>query len=117
MIKRFITILAATAVLAGSSFAQESKDRIKFNEDADFSIRKGAFSAELLSYLAFGDHYVMNAASGFNNAERNSTETVINLIELRLHPYETGMFAIGVDFDWDYYRLDKSSKSRSTTRP
>ncbi|MBO6173217.1 MAG: hypothetical protein II632_03095 [Bacteroidales bacterium] len=109
MIKRFITILAAIAVLAGSSFAQESKDRIKFNEDADFSIRNGAFSAELLSYLAFGDHYVMNAASGFNNAERNSTETVINLIELRLHPYETGMFAIGVDFDWDYYRLDKSS--------
>ena len=87
MIRRLITIVAAIAALSGSSFAQERENRIKFNEDADFSLRKGAFSAKLLSYIAFGDHYIMNAASGFDNAQKNSIETVVNILELRLHPY------------------------------
>ena len=85
--------------MAGSSFAQEK----------GISLRKGAFSAEVLSYLALGDHFIMKAAPGFDNAEKNSTEIVLNLVELRIHPYETGLFAIGVDFDWDQYRLNKSS--------
>ncbi|MBQ8060910.1 MAG: hypothetical protein IJ205_03060 [Bacteroidales bacterium] len=109
MIRRLITIVAAIAALSGSSFAQERENRIKFNEDADFSLRKGAFSAKLLSYIAFGDHYIMNAASGFDNAQKNSIETVVNILELRLHPYETGLIALGIDYDWDCYRLNKSS--------
>ena len=102
--KRIITIFAA--VLAGGmmAFAQT----VEFNEDADLSIRKGIFSTEFVSYAYFGDHYFLNADQSFlDNKGRINSEFVLNLVELRINPYESGMFSIGVDLAWDYYRLNK----------
>ena len=102
--KRIITISAA--VLAGGmmAFAQT----VEFNEDADLSIRKGIFSTEFVSYEYFGDHYFLNADQSFlDNKGRVNSEFVLNLVELRINPYESGMFSIGVDLAWDYYRLNK----------
>ena len=102
--KRILTIIAA--VLAGSmmTFAQN----VEFNEDADLSIRKGVFSTEFVSYEYFGDHYFLNADQSFLDIKgRVNSEFVLNLVELRINPYESGMFSIGVDLAWDYYRLNK----------
>lgn len=102
--KRILTIFAA--VLAGGmmAFAQT----VEFNEDADLSIRKGVFSTEFVSYEYFGDHYFLNADQSFlDNKGRVNSEFVLNLVELRINPYESGMFSIGVDLAWDYYRLNK----------
>ena len=83
-----------------------NENNFEFGEDADFSIRKGAFSAETVSYVAFGDHNLLDVDADFqNNKGKALTEFYMNIIELRVHPYETGMFTLGVDFDWDYYRL------------
>ena len=102
--KRILTFFAA--VLAGGmmAFAQT----VEFNEDADLSIRKGVFSTEFVSYEYFGDHYFLNADQSFlDNKGRVNSEFVLNLVELRINPYESGMFSIGVDLAWDYYRLNK----------
>ena len=102
--KRILTIFAA--VLAGGMMA--FAPTVEFNEDADRSIRKGVFSTEFVSYEYFGDHYFLNADQSFlDNKGRVNSEFVLNLVELRINPYESGMFSIGVDLAWDYYRLNK----------
>ena len=102
--KRIVTILAAVIATGMTAFAQN----VEFNEDADLSIRKGIFSTEFVSYEYFGDHYFLNADQTFlDNKGRVNSEFVLNLIEMRINPYESGMFSIGVDLAWDYYRLDK----------
>ena len=91
--KRILTIFAA--VLAGGmmAFAQT----VEFNEDADLSIRKGVFSTEFVSYEYFGDHYFLNADQSFlDNKGRVNSEFVLNLVELRINPYESGMFSHGI---------------------
>ena len=101
--KRIFSIVALATVFCSGLFAQT---KINFNEDADFSIGKGVFSAEPISYVAFGDHNIIQADVVFeNNKGKALTEFFINLIEMRIRPYDSGMFTLGVDFDWDYYRL------------
>lgn len=102
--KRILTLFAAVLVGGMMAFAQT----VEFNEDADLSIRKGVFSTEFVSYEYFGDHYFLNADQSFlDNKGRINSEFVLNLVELRINPYESGMFSVGVDFAWDYYRLNK----------
>ena len=104
LMKRILTFFAA--VLAGGMMAVAQT--VEFNEDADLSIRKGVFSTEFVSYEYFGDHYFLNADQSFlDNKGRVNSEFVLNLVELRINPYESGMFSIGVDLAWDYYRLNK----------
>lgn len=101
--KKFFSIVALATIF---SFGLAAQNSFEFGEDADFSIRKGAFSAETVSYVAFGDHNLLDVDADFqNNKGKALTEFYMNIIELRVHPYETGMFTLGVDFDWDYYRL------------
>ena len=101
--KKIFSIVALATVFCSGLFAQT---KINFNEDADFSIGKGVFSAEPISYVAFGDHNIIQADAVFeNNKGKALTEFFINLIEMRIRPYDSGMFTLGVDFDWDYYRL------------
>ena len=101
--KRIFSIVALATIV---SFGLSAQNNFEFGEDADFSIRKGAFSAETVSYVAFGDHNLLDVDADFqNNKGKALTEFYMNIIELRVHPYETGMFTLGVDFDWDYYRL------------
>jgi len=101
--KKFFSIVASATIF---SFGLAAQNNFEFGEDADFSIRKGAFSAETVSYVAFGDHNLLDVDVDFqNNKGKALTEFYMNIIELRVHPYETGMFTLGVDFDWDYYRL------------
>ena len=101
--KKFFSIVASATIF---SFGLAAQNNFEFGEDADFSIRKGVFSAEPVSYVAFGDHNILDVDADFqNNKGKALTEFYMNIIELRVHPYETGMFTLGVDFDWDYYRL------------
>lgn len=101
--KKSFSIVALATIF---SFGLAAQNNFEFGEDADFSIRKGAFSAETVSYVAFGDHNLLDVDADFqNNKGKALTEFYMNIIELRVHPYETGMFTLGVDFDWDYYRL------------
>ena len=98
-----MSFVALATVFCSGLFAQT---KINFNEDADFSLGKGAFSVEPLSYFAFGDHNLLNVDTDFeNNKGKAQTEFFMNLLEFRIRPYDTGMFTLGVDFDWDYYRL------------
>ena len=101
--KKIISFVALATVFCSGLLAQTKKN---FNADVDFSIGKGVFSAEPVSYVAFGDHNIIQADAVFEtNKGKALTEFFLNLIEMRIHPYETGMFTLGVDFDWDYYRL------------
>ncbi len=101
--KKIFSIVALATIFSAGLSAQNN---FEFGENADFSIRKGAFSAETVSYVAFGDHNLLDADTDFqNNKGKALTEFFMNLVELRVHPYETGMITLGVDFDWDYYRL------------
>ena len=101
--KKIFSIVALVTIFSAGLSAQNN---FEFGENADFSIRKGAFSAETVSYVAFGDHNLLDADTDFqNNKGKALTEFFMNLVELRVHPYETGMITLGVDFDWDYYRL------------
>ena len=101
--KKFFSIVALATIF---SFGLAAQNNFEFGEDADFSIRKGVFSAEPVSYVAFGDHNLLDVDADFqNNKGKALTEFYMNIIELRVHPYESGMFTLGVDFDWDYYRL------------
>ncbi|MBQ6178247.1 MAG: hypothetical protein IJK32_01840 [Bacteroidales bacterium] len=101
--KKSFSIVALATIF---SFGLAAQNNFEFGEDADFSIRKGVFSAEPVSYVAFGDHNLLDVDADFqNNKGKALTEFYMNIIELRVHPYESGMFTLGVDFDWDYYRL------------
>ena len=107
--KRIISVAVVTTLFALTMAAQTEKRQLEFGEDVDFSIRKGAFSFEPLSYFAFGDHTYINPDSDMDKFKgKANTEFFFNLLELRVHPYESGMFTLGIDLDWDYYRLDNS---------
>ena len=105
--KRVISLVLVALLSAAALSAQTEKRKLEFGEEADLSVRKGAFSFEPLSYLAFGDHLFMMAEGDMNEYHgTNNTEFFMNIVELRVHPYSSGMFSLGLDFDWDYYRLD-----------
>ena len=104
--KKIISSIAVATLFCLTLSAQGNQGNFEFGENADFSIRKGIFSAETISYVAFGDHNLLNADSDFEtNKGKALTEFFMNIVELRVNPYETGMFTLGVDVDWDYYRL------------
>ena len=105
--KRIVSVLVLATIFAFGLFAQNDNRKLEFNEDVDFSIGGDVFSAEPLSYFAFGDHSFLNVDEDFNqNKGKANSEFVMNLLELRVSPYPTGRFTLGLDFDWDYYRLD-----------
>ena len=107
--KRIISLFFVTLLFATVLSAQTEKRKLDFSDDTDFSVRKGAFSFEGLSYFAFGDHVMFKSDSDLSELKGyNNTEFFMNLLELRIHPYETGMFTIGFDLDWDYYRPEKN---------
>ena len=102
-----LATLALVLLFVGAVSAQVENRKLDFDEDTDFFIGKGAFKAEPLSYFLFGDHYFFNADDSFNNNKgKSNTEFGFNLIELGIKPYESGMLSVGVDLDWNYYRLD-----------
>lgn len=105
--KKAITIITAALLAAVGALAQEKTSKIEFNEDVDLSLRKGAFSTEFVSYISWGDHTIIKDDDGYDGLDHRSEELVLNLVELRVHPYETGLFFLGVDLDWDFYRLNR----------
>ena len=102
MKKVFIAFVALLAVALPVN-AQQS---VKFSEDAELAFGNDFFVVEPLSYLGYGYHLknseMQDAQDAFNS------EFFINIMELGLRPFKGGMFTLGVDYDLDQYRLDKS---------
>ena len=105
--KRLFATLALALLFAGIASAQAEKRKLDFDEDTDFFIGKGAFRAEPLSYFLLGDHQFLSYQDNFDQIKgKANTEFGFNLIELGIKPYPSGMLSVGVDLDWNYYRLD-----------
>lgn len=105
--KRIFAILAVALSFAVSVSAQVENRKLDFDEDTDFFLGKGALKAEPLSYFAFGDHQFFNATDNFDQIKgKANTEFLFNIFEIGLKPYPTGMFSVGVDLAWNYFRLD-----------
>ena len=103
--KKLFIIAVAFTVCAMSAFAQSTDESVRL---PDIAVGSGLFSAETLTYFAFSDHNLLNAGDFETYKGKANTEFLMNIVELRVDPYPTGRFAIGLDFDWDYYRLDKT---------
>ena len=107
--KKIVSVLSVMIMGCTAVFAQ-GKGVDSSEEKNLLTIGDGPFTTEFVSYFAFGDHSFLGASGDFEKASNNrSTEFVFNIIELRLRPYQGAKISLGVDFDWDYYRLDKSS--------
>ena len=103
--KKLVIFFAVLAMIWSTDVFAQGKDDIISGK----SMGNGAFSAELLTYFAFSDHNLLKVDADFNNNKgKANTEFLMNIVELRVDPYEGGRFAIGLDFDWDYFRLDKT---------
>ena len=105
--KKIVSVLAVMIMGCTAVFAQ-GKGVDSSEEKNLLTIGDGPFTTEFVSYFAFGDHSFLGASGDFEKASNNrSTEFVFNIIELRLRPYQGAKISLGVDFDWDYYRLSK----------
>lgn len=106
MMKRFLAVLAAAFICAAGAWAQNDEGSARL---PDIAVGEGVFSAETLTYFAFSDHNLLKADQDFETYKgKANTEFLMNIVELRVDPYPTGRFAIGLDFDWDYFRLDNA---------
>ena len=101
-------ILFTVALISAATVRAQDSDSDGVNLP-DLSVGNGLFSSEVLTYFAFGDHNLIDADQDFMKYKGKAvTEFQMNIVELRLNPYPTGWFTLGLDFDWDYYRLDNT---------
>ncbi|MBQ6286554.1 MAG: hypothetical protein IJK73_02730 [Bacteroidales bacterium] len=97
-----LSMLACASAFAQDNGSDESDDKTLL------SIVEGPFTAEFANYFSLGDHIFFGTEVYFDTANKNSSsEFVFNIIELRVRPYQGAHFCLGLDFDWDYYRLSK----------
>jgi len=102
MKKVIITLAALVAVTFGMA-AQESGTMSKV---ADHSMNRGAFFFEPISYWSLGYHLKNSEMADAQNAFND--EFTLNLVEFGIRPYSSGLISIGINWDWDCYRLDKN---------
>lgn len=102
--KRIVITLLAIAAM---TFSMNAQTDVKFSEDADLAYGNEFFFVEPVSYIGYGVHLpnteMATEMSLFNN------EFFVNVMELGLRPSKCTMFAIGVDYKLDQYRLNKYS--------
>ncbi len=105
--KKLLILISVALISAAAASAQDyDNDGAKL---PDLTVGNELFSTEVLTYFAFGDHNLIKADQDFETYKGKAvTEFQMNIMELRLKPYPTGWLALGVDFDWDYYRLDNT---------
>lgn len=99
-------IFTLVALLAVTFTMSAGNKKVRFSEDADLAFGNDFFVVEPISYLGFGYH-LKNSQMDIAQDAAN-TEFFINIMELGIRPFKGGMFAIGVDYDLDQYRLDKN---------
>ncbi|MBQ7254210.1 MAG: hypothetical protein IJS30_06015 [Bacteroidales bacterium] len=102
MKKAFLAIVVVLAV----SFPMQAQKRVEFSKNADLAFGNRVFVVEPVSYLGYGYHLksrdMAPAQDAFNS------EFFVNIMELGIRPSRSFMIALGVDYDLDQYRLDKS---------
>ena len=102
--KKVIFTLVALLAVTFTMTAGNNK-KVKFSEDAELAFGNDFFVVEPISYLGYGYHLKNSEMAPEQNAF--NSEFFINIMELGIRPFKGGMFAIGVDYDLDQYRLDK----------
>lgn len=105
--KKRIFLLAILLCTAPGLLAQEFSERVAFDSSADFSIGEGTVSFEPLSYIGWGYHKPVEAMD-YTLQNAINDEFFLNIVELRASLYDRGRITLGVDWDRDCYRLDRS---------
>lgn len=101
--KKVLIVIAALLAVTISASAQQ---KVSFSKDAKLSFGSKVFFVEPISYLGYGGHILRNPQTpGLKGGYCD--EFFVNIMELGIRPTKNIMFALGVDYDLDHYRLDK----------
>lgn len=103
MKKIFVTLLAVLAVSVSMSAGDS-----KFNKDVDLTFGNDFFVVQPISYIGYGYHLPFDGMSDAQKSAFNS-EFFVNVMELGIRPFGNGLIALGVDYGFDSYRLDKKN--------
>lgn len=110
--KRFVSVIAGLLAVSTLVFAQGIEpfgESISEKTHRDFGSREQV-SFNGLSYIGVGFHAPFYPVSNDyldHTSFFKNVEFFFNLAELQFHPYSGGSISIGVDMDWDYYKMSK----------
>lgn len=97
-------ILLLSAVLLAATPALLAQSRLPFDPSTYFSFGKGPVTAQVLSYVGFGYHLPTNAMEDKQRRAFND-EFFLNILEIRAEIIDGGLLTLGIDWDWDGYRV------------
>lgn len=99
-------VLIAIVALFAVTFSASAQQNVRFSKEANLAFGNKVFFVEPVSYLGYGAHILRGAETpGIKGGYSN--EFFVNIMELGIRPTKTIMFALGVDYNLDHYRLDK----------